>query len=1018
MRSTTVTRALGNEQGFSSRPIVRLGKRATFLTWAGLVLATMWTTTPATGQAAGTLLSAYFGVSLRLAPAPSQEAHAYAPTGLPFDLSSFVPRLCPPGLDMLIPTSNSSGSDWYGYWSSTSISGHEDYWGQWPSGSEPYDVEAYYASVDQDNFYIAVVTSCPGPQAGGIHETRSGLNVWIRPGDLALDMGLNSLRTTGGDNWRYDFGVDIVHEKKPDPWVGSYSTVMYDNSVGSELYRTNNSDWYTSCDRYATTAHKEYTNFDPLAADFSGTLLGTAAEGVQTAYYQYDLNHDGQLDEQDLECGYATYVVEAIIPRALLGADNPQPGDTVKVRWVEGCRNDGNSNRGVAFLVVVLDASLGDRVWMDLNRNGIQEEGEEGIEGVAVYLLSEAGQPLDSTSTNENGLYAFYNLLPGSYRLKFVLPRGYGFSRPNQGSDDELDSDVDPYTGLTEVVTLIEGENNFTLDAGACRCSDFGDAPDPTYPTLLSSNGAHHTLGDVWMGATVDAEWDGQPVDGDSAGVDDEDGVEFLGSSPVAGGPYQLPYRPGWYGAVRITVGGTADIAYLHGWYDWNGDGDWNDAGERLFTGYPVSGAGVYTVEFAVPSGAKAGGSWSRFRIDEDNTSSQPTGGALNGEVEDYDPTAAPVEEQLLLDFGDAPDTTYPSHWINDGAAHVIGDIWLGSGVSDELDTKQIDLDEYDDGINFLGYAADRGGPFINGGSFSPGDYAAIEWIASGNISEENPASLHIWIDWDRSGSWEHPGEVVVDTTIVSTGSGTAVFRAPEWLAGQPLGTTWLRARLDRAPVGTQTPTGLADNGEVEDYGDLLVDIELSSFQASGEIGKVVLSWQTESETENLGFHLYRAQEERGSYQRITRELIPGAGTSSEKRSYTFEDTDVQEGMTYYYRLADVDFRGAMRFHGPVSATVRSAPRSYELEQNYPNPFNPTTTIGFTLPEQGHATIRVYNMLGQQVKTLVDGQLQPRRHVVSWDGTDDQGNAVPTGLYVYTLTVNGYRATRKMAFTK
>ncbi|MDZ7339060.1 MAG: GEVED domain-containing protein [candidate division KSB1 bacterium] len=972
----------------------------------------------ATAQTVGTLLSDYFGVTLRLGVVPPQGGHSYPPTGRPFDLCSFVPTLRPPGLEMLIPDSSSYGSDWYGYWSSTSVSGHADYWGQWPSGSEPYDVEAYYASVDPQNFYIAVVTSCPGPQIGGIHETRSGLNIWIRPGDLALDMGLNPLRTTGGDNWRYDFGVDIVHEQKPIPWEGSYSAVMHDNEVGSGLYRTSNSDWYTSCDKYATTAHKEYTNFDPLAPDFSGTKLGDASDGVQTAYYQYDLNHDGKADGNDLECGYATYVIEAVIPRALLGSDNPQPGDTVKVRWVEGCRNDGNSNRGVAFLVIVLDAALGDRVWMDTNRNGIQEEGEPGIEGVAVYLLSENSQPLDTTWTNANGLYAFYDLQPGNYRLQFVLPPGYGFSRQDQGNNDEVDSDVDPYTGLTGVITLSEGENNFTIDAGACRCSDFGDAPDPTYPTLLSSNGARHLLGDVWMGEARDAEWDGQPVDGDTAGVDDEDGVEFLGSSPVRGGPYQLPYRPGWFGAVRITVSGSADTAYLHAWYDWNADGDWGDEGETLFAGYPVSGAGVYVVEFSVPQDAVAGGSWSRFRVDDDNTSGQPTGAALNGEVEDYDPTTAPVGEPLLLDFGDAPDTTYPSHWINHGAVHVIGDIWLGSGVSDELDTKQIDLDEYDDGINFLGYSEAPEGPFINGGSFSPGDYAAIEWNASGAISEEQPAYLHIWIDWDRSGSWEHLEELVVDTVLVSTGVGRAVFRAPEWLAGQPLGTTWLRARLDRQPVGTQFPTGMADNGEVEDYGDLLVDIELSSFQATSEIGKVVLTWQTESETDNLGFHLYRAEGERGTYARITRELIKGAGTSNERHAYRYEDTEVKEGVTYFYRLADLDFRGGMRFHGPVSVTVRTAPRSYALEQNYPNPFNPTTTIAFCLQDAGFTTLRVFNMLGQEVKTLVERELTAGRHEVSWDGTDNQGNLVPTGLYVYTLTVNGYRASRKMAFTR
>ena len=89
-------------------------------------------------------------------------------------------------------------------------------------------------------------------------------------------------------------------------------------------------------------------------------------------------------------------------------------------------------------------------------------------------------------------------------------------------------------------------------------------------------------------------------------------------------------------------------------------------------------------------------------------------------------------------------------------------------------------------------------------------------------------------------------------------------------------------------------------------------------------------------------------------------------------------------------------------------------PSSYELFENYPNPFNPVTTIRYSLKEYIHAKLIIYNSLGQQVRTLVDSPRNAGVHSVKWDGKDDFGSPVSSGVYVYTLHAGGFAKTMKM----
>ncbi|MHC4498100.1 MAG: GEVED domain-containing protein, partial [Planctomycetota bacterium] len=185
---------------------------------------------------------------------------------------------------------------------------------------------------------------------------------------------------------------------------------------------------------------------------------------------------------------------------------------------------------------------------------------------------------------------------------------------------------------------------------------DFGDAPDPNYPTLLNSNGARHVIGgpyfcDDGSGDAPDAEPNGQPNatatgdDGDADG-DDEDGVVF--PTLIAGQP----------GLVDVNVCGGGGIVEL--WIDYNGDGDWDDPCEFEFSGW--MGNGPDTVLVDPPADSVPGTTFARCRISTAGVL-LPTGQANDGEVEDHTVTIEPAPEEL--DFGDAPDPNYPTLLLN-----------------------------------------------------------------------------------------------------------------------------------------------------------------------------------------------------------------------------------------------------------------------------------------------------------------------------------------------------------------
>lgn len=135
----------------------------------------------------------------------------------------------------------------------------------------------------------------------------------------------------------------------------------------------------------------------------------------------------------------------------------------------------------------------------------------------------------------------------------------------------------------------------------------------------------------------------------------------------------------------------------------------------------------------------------------------------------------------------------------------------------------------------------------------------------------------------------------------------------------------------------------------------------------------------------------------------------------------SYQDSDVAIGTTYYYRVSAFDFSGnESAYSSEFSLLVTSVegsggelPKEYALHQNYPNPFNPTTVINFDLKESGHTVVKVYNMLGEEVMTLVDGHLEAGPHRVMVSASD-----LNSGIYFYKIRVNGFTAVKKMIVMK
>ena len=187
-----------------------------------------------------------------------------------------------------------------------------------------------------------------------------------------------------------------------------------------------------------------------------------------------------------------------------------------------------------------------------------------------------------------------------------------------------------------------------------------------------------------------------------------------------------------------------------------------------------------------------------------------------------------------------------------------------------------------------------------------------------------------------------------------------------------------------------------------------IIPVELTSFVGSSIDGNVVLNWKTATETNNSGFEIQRSTD-RVSFSKLA--FVSGFGTTTEPKNYSYTDNSINGG-TYFYRLKQIDYNGAFAYSDIIEVEIVS-PNRFELNQNYPNPFNPSTTISYSIPQNSFVTLKIYDVIGNEVTTLVNQTQSAGKYDITFDASN-----LSNGVYFYTIKTGDFTSTKKMILMK
>jgi hypothetical protein len=282
---------------------------------------------------------------------------------------------------------------------------------------------------------------------------------------------------------------------------------------------------------------------------------------------------------------------------------------------------------------------------------------------------------------------------------------------------------------------------------------------------------------------------------------------------------------------------------------------------------------------------------------------------------------------------------------------------------------------------------------------FDFSSYTTMVWIEFDNdwntIDAQDEAHVEISTDggttwtgiWDQIGADIRTTHEVVDVTSFASGQSNVKFRLR---SVQPGWDWWW----------------VVDNFSV--YGMYIVPVELTSFTGVSVEDGVELNWFTATETNNQGFEVERMSSD-SNFEKVG--FVAGFGTTTEPKAYSFTDSKLEAG-NYTYRLKQIDFDGTFYYSEEVNVIVE-LPLVYSLEQNYPNPFNPSTTIKYSIPEDGFVKLSVFNLLGEEVTTLVNNLQKAGRYEVVLDAS-----GFASGVYLYRLETQNFSSIKKMLLVK
>jgi len=249
-------------------------------------------------------------------------------------------------------------------------------------------------------------------------------------------------------------------------------------------------------------------------------------------------------------------------------------------------------------------------------------------------------------------------------------------------------------------------------------------------------------------------------------------------------------------------------------------------------------------------------------------------------------------------------------------------------------------------------------------------------------------------------------GYAFVSSDLRLSGTGASGFTALKYTGGTTAGVA--TAGNWALELDANSTPGYLNGGSNNS-----LPVELTSFSASVNGSTVNLTWKTATEVNNYGFDVERSSGN-SNWQKIG--FVAGSGNSNSPKDYSFADNP-SGAASFSYRLKQIDVGGSFQYYDPVTVNLALS-NEPKLLQNSPNPFNPSTAIKFYTPDASDVSIKVYDVLGREITTLINKQTTAGYHIVYWNGRNSRGENVASGIYLYRLTAGSYSETKKMNLLK